>query len=46
MRLHTALDHFREGVYVVTIWGVHGNDDTIIPLSEHAIFVPPRSLSG
>ena len=46
MRFHTALDRFREGVYVVTIWGVHGDDDTIIPLSEHAIFVPPRSLAG
>ena len=46
MRLHTALDHFREGVYVVTIWGVHGNDNTVITLSEHAIFVPPRSLAG
>ena len=41
----TALDRFREGVYVVTIWGVHGSDDAIIPLSEYAIFVPPRSLA-
>lgn len=46
IRFRDALNRFREGVYVVTIWGVHGNDDAIIPLSEHAIFVPPRSLAG
>ena len=41
----SALDRFGDGVYTVTIWGTN-DSDAIVPLSEHAIFVPPRSIGA
>lgn len=38
-----ALDTFGNGVYTVTIWGTDATEQ-VLPLSNYAIFVPPRAL--